>query len=183
MAVGLGVGVRRVSVGGFIVAVADGVGSRLGVGVGGGAWVAIGIVGAGVGMGVGVSPPSPPQATVIIMDAARMASGKKGFIGVVLVSASYVFFYAIPMGVFRHFGTVALLPLVAAFGDVWVTFRRCPASTPIALTSILSQDGRGGKRGGNDGYAKVSIISIKGEGIREDGLPPTREKGRTRGKR
>ena len=91
MTVGPGVGVRIVSIGGFIAAVADGVGFRLGMGVGGGAWVAIGIAGVGGGMGVEVSTPSPPQATVTIMDAARMASGKKGFIGVVLVSASSIF--------------------------------------------------------------------------------------------
>ena len=30
-------------------------------------------------------------------------------------------------------------------------------TTPITLTLILSQDGRGDKRGGYDGYAKVSI--------------------------
>ena len=39
-----------------------------------------------------------------------------------------------------------------------------PYATPIALTSVLSQNGRGGKWG-------------------EDGLPPSREKGRGRDKR
>ena len=38
-----------------------------------------------------------------------------------------------------------------------------PTATPITLTLILSQDGRGDKRDGYDVYAKVSI---KGEGIR-----------------
>ena len=39
-----------------------------------------------------------------------------------------------------------------------------PTTTPITLTLILSQDGRGDKRDGYNGYAKVSV---KGEGIRE----------------
>ena len=46
-----------------------------------------------------------------------------------------------------------------------------PATTPITLTSILSQDGRGSKKGGYEGYAKVFI---KGEGIKRGGPGPTR---------
>ena len=38
-----------------------------------------------------------------------------------------------------------------------------PTAAPITLTSLLSQDGRGGKRGGDESYAKVFI---KGKGIR-----------------
>ena len=39
-----------------------------------------------------------------------------------------------------------------------------PTTSPITLTLILSQDGRGDKRDGYDGYAKVSV---EGEEVRE----------------
>ena len=49
-----------------------------------------------------------------------------------------------------------------------------PTSAPTTLTLILSQDGRGDKRGGDGGYAKVSRMGEEVRGGR-DGLPPSRE--------
>ena len=43
-------------------------------------------------------------------------------------------------------------------------FQVSPATAPITLTLILSQDGRGDKRDGDDGYAQVSIKEEEGEG-------------------
>ena len=63
-------------------------------------------------------------------------------------------------------------------GDLCVTYQIRPTTSPITLTLILSQDGRGDKRSGDDGYANVSI---KGEEVRGDGLPPSREQEWGRG--